>query len=31
VYIRGVENTTPSRQDLLTQRYKNLPPDYTKP
>jgi len=31
VYIRGVENTTPSRQDLLTQRYKNLPADYTKP
>jgi imidazolonepropionase-like amidohydrolase len=30
VYVRGVENTAPSRQDMLTQRYKTLPPSYEK-
>ena len=30
VLVRGVEYTQPSRKDLLTQRYKNLPPDYFK-
>ena len=30
VYVRGVEYTQPSRKDLLTERYKNLPPDYFK-
>ncbi|HEX7939176.1 MAG TPA: amidohydrolase family protein [Gemmatimonadaceae bacterium] len=31
VLVRGVENTAPSRQDLLIQRYRTLPPDYKKP
>ena len=31
VLVRGVEYTAPSRKDLLTERYKSLPPDYTKP
>jgi imidazolonepropionase-like amidohydrolase len=31
VYVRGVEYTAPSRQDLLTKRYEKLPPDYSKP
>ena len=31
VYVRGVEDTTSTRQDLLEQRYKNLPPNYRKP
>jgi imidazolonepropionase-like amidohydrolase len=31
VFVRGMEITTPSRQDLLEQRYKTLPPDYRKP
>jgi imidazolonepropionase-like amidohydrolase len=28
VYVRGREYTTPTREDLLTQRYKKLPPGY---
>ena len=28
VFIRGREITTPSRQDLLEQRYRTLPPNY---
>lgn len=31
VFINGREDTTPSRQDLLEQRYKNLPPSYRAP
>lgn len=31
VYVRGKEDTTATRQDLLEQRYKNLPPNYRKP
>jgi len=31
VFINGREDTTPSRQDLLEQRYKNLPPSYKGP
>jgi imidazolonepropionase-like amidohydrolase len=31
VYVRGREDTTATRQDLLEQRYKNLPPNYRKP
>ena len=31
VFVRGAEITTPSRQDMLEQRYKTLPPDYKKP
>lgn len=31
VLVRGVEITTPSRQDMLEQRYKTLPPDYRRP
>lgn len=31
VFVRGTEIATPSRQDLLEQRYKTLPPDYRKP
>jgi imidazolonepropionase-like amidohydrolase len=31
VFIRGQQITTKSREDLLTERYKNLPPDYRKP
>lgn len=28
VYIRGQEVTEPSRQDMLTKRYRTLPPNY---
>jgi imidazolonepropionase-like amidohydrolase len=31
VYIGGKLLTQPSRQDLLEERYKNLPPSYTRP
>ena len=31
VFVRGVQTTTPSRQDLLEQRYKTLPPNYRAP
>jgi imidazolonepropionase-like amidohydrolase len=31
VYVRGREDTTPTRQDLLEQRYRNLPPNYRRP
>ena len=31
VLVRGLEITTPSRQDKLEQRYRTLPPDYRKP
>lgn len=31
VYVRGVENNAPTRQDLLTARYKHLPPSYQQP
>ena len=31
VYVRGVENTERTRQDELTDRYKNKPPTYRKP
>ena len=31
VFVRGVQTTTPSRQDLLEQRYKSLPPNYRAP
>jgi imidazolonepropionase-like amidohydrolase len=31
VLVRGREIRTPSRQDLLQQRYRTLPPDYRKP
>jgi imidazolonepropionase-like amidohydrolase len=31
VLVRGVESTTPSRQDMLMQRYRTLPPDYRRP
>ena len=30
VFVRGVQVTTPSRQDLLEQRYKTLPPNYRR-
>lgn len=30
VFIRGREIRTPTRQDLLEQRYKSLPPDYLR-
>jgi hypothetical protein len=28
VFVRGHEYTEPLREDLLTQRYKTLPPKY---
>ena len=28
VFVRGVQQTAPTRQDLLEDRYKRLPPDY---
>jgi hypothetical protein len=28
VFVRGVQTTAPSRQDLLEQRYRTLPPSY---
>jgi imidazolonepropionase-like amidohydrolase len=31
VYVRGVEYTAPSRQDLLTKRYLHLPPSHGTP
>lgn len=31
VFIKGKRQSEPSRQDLLIQRYRNLPPAYTKP
>jgi imidazolonepropionase-like amidohydrolase len=31
VLVRGREITTPSRQRMLEERYKTLPPDYRKP
>jgi imidazolonepropionase-like amidohydrolase len=31
VFVRGVQVSTPSRQDLLEQRYKTLPPAYRAP
>jgi imidazolonepropionase-like amidohydrolase len=31
VFIRGREVTAPTRQDLLEQRYKTLPPSYRQP
>lgn len=31
VYVRGVEYTAPSRQKLLTERYKTLPPAHGAP
>ena len=31
VFVQGVQTTTPSRQDLLEQRYKTLPPNYRIP
>jgi imidazolonepropionase-like amidohydrolase len=31
VFVRGREFTEPTRQDLLEQRYKTLPPSYKRP
>lgn len=31
VFVRGQESSEPSRQDLLTARYKTLPPSYQQP
>ena len=31
VFIRGVDVKAPSRQDMLIERYKTLPPDYGRP
>ena len=31
VYIRGVDVKSPSRQDMLIERYKTLPPNYRPP
>jgi imidazolonepropionase-like amidohydrolase len=31
VFVRGVEHDEPTRQDLLTARYKTLPPSYQQP
>ncbi|HEX2778023.1 MAG TPA: amidohydrolase family protein [Gemmatimonadaceae bacterium] len=31
VFVRGKEYRDVSRQDMLMERYKNLPPDYEKP
>ena len=31
VFVRGVQQTGPSRQDLLENRYKTLPPTYRTP
>ena len=31
VFVRGREFTGPSRQDLLEERYRSLPPDYRAP
>jgi imidazolonepropionase-like amidohydrolase len=31
VFVRGVENNAPTRQQMLIDRYKNNPPTYRKP
>lgn len=31
VFVRGVESHAPTRQDLLEERYKTLPPEYRRP
>jgi imidazolonepropionase-like amidohydrolase len=31
VFVRGRESRAPTRQDLLEERYKTLPPDYRRP
>jgi imidazolonepropionase-like amidohydrolase len=31
VFVRGRESHAPTRQDLLEERYKTLPPDYRRP
>jgi len=31
VFVRGAQVVAPSRQDLLEQRYKTLPPNYRAP
>ncbi|AHG90871.1 amidohydrolase [Gemmatirosa kalamazoonensis] len=31
VFIRGVEHSEPTRQDLLIQRYRTVPPSYYRP
>lgn len=31
VFVRGRRYDSPSRQDMLMQRYRTLPPDYTSP
>ncbi|MBV9881212.1 MAG: amidohydrolase family protein [Gemmatirosa sp.] len=31
VFIKGVEHDEPTRQDLLIQRYRTVPPNYTRP
>ena len=31
VYVRGVEDTTPTRQQMLIERYLKKPVDYRKP
>jgi imidazolonepropionase-like amidohydrolase len=31
VFVRGRRSMSPSRQDMLMQRYRRLPPDYTTP
>jgi imidazolonepropionase-like amidohydrolase len=31
VFVRGQEHRQPSRQDLLQERYKTLPPNYRRP
>jgi hypothetical protein len=31
VFVRGQEHRQPSRQDLLQERYKTLPPNYKLP
>ena len=31
VFVRGREDTAPTRQELLTERYKTLPPSYHAP
>jgi len=31
VFVNGVRLATPSREDLLEDRYKTLPPNYRRP
>jgi imidazolonepropionase-like amidohydrolase len=31
VFIRGVEHNEPTRQDMLIQRYRTVPPSYFRP